>query len=156
MELKKKTGVNYDYILALKKDGERVKVVNYPIKRHEKEIDLAIERYEDESCDAYDVYSAVWGCLYSHSFPYCLAHEYTDTYIDEIRPVKFDASEYRTSLRNLIEREVKYKLRWLPDSERNNRQKIEMITDEVRKRLYPKIKKSKERLLSKSLAYICL
>lgn len=154
MELKKKTGVNYDYILALKKDGERVKVVNYPIKRHEKEIDLAIERYEDESCDAYDVYSAVWGCLYSHSFPYCLAHEYTDTYIDEIRPVKFDASEYRTSLRNLIEREVKYKLRWLPDSERNNRQKIEVITDEVRKRLYPKIKKSKERLLSKSLAYI--
>lgn len=154
MELMKKTGVNYDYILALKKDGERVKVVEYPIDRHNKEIDRAIERYEDESCDADDIYSAVWGCLYSKSYPYCLAHEYTNTYIDDIMPVRFDANEYRKTLREIINREVNYRLRWLSNSDRNNREKVIEIEKDVRKRLYPKIKKSKEQLLSASLAYI--
>lgn len=154
MELKKRTGVNYDYILALQKDGERVKVVKYPIKRHNREIDLAIERYEDESCDADDVYLAVWRCLYSDSYSYCLAHEYTSTYIDDIKPVKFDASEYRTTLREIIKREVNYKLKWLSNAEKINPETIKAIECEVRKRLYPKIKKSKEILLSASLAYI--
>lgn len=154
MELKKRTGVNYDYILALKKDGERVKVVEYPIKRHDKEIDLAIQRYEDESCDADDIYSAVWGCLFSESYPYCLAYEYTNTYIDEIKPVKFDANEYRKVLREVFQREVNYRLRWLPSADKNNKEKIIAIESDVRRRLYPKIKKSKEQLLVASLAYI--
>lgn len=154
MELKKRTGVNYDYILALKKDEERVKVVEYPIARHNKEIDLAIERYENEIYDADDVYMAVWGALFSTSYPYCLAHEYTNTYIEEIQPVKFNPIEYRRTLRELINREVNYRLRWLSGSERTNHDKISEIESEVRKRIYPKIKKTKEVLLSESLAYI--
>lgn len=154
MQLEKKTGVNYDYILALKKEGDRVKVVEYPINRHNKEIDRAIERYEDESCDADDVYSVVWRCLYSETYPYCLAHEYTSTYIDDIKPVKFDAFEYRKTLRELLDREINHRLRWLPKSEINNSEKKREIEIEVRKRLYPKIKKTKEILLSASLAYI--
>ena len=154
MELKKRTGVNYDYILGLKMDGVRVKVVKYPIARHNKEIDLAIERYENEIYGADDVYNAVWGCLFSRSYPYCLAHEYTNTYIKEIQPVNFDVREYRKLLQDLITREVNYKLRWLSNSERTSRDRISEIESEVRKRIYPEIKKIKENLLNQALAYI--
>ena len=34
MDFKKKTGVNYDYILALEKEGDRVTIAQYPISRH--------------------------------------------------------------------------------------------------------------------------
>ena len=154
MDIMKKSGVNYDYILALKKDGKGVKVVKYPIDRHDNQIDRAIERYYDESCDAVDVYSVVSSCLHNHAYQYCLAHEYIDKYIHDILPVDFDSYTYRKVIGDKIREEVDNRLKWLQKKSKvDYRKKIE-IEEAVRKIQYPTIKKHKEKLLRNILPFI--
>lgn len=154
MDIKKKTGVNYDYVLALMKDGKGVKVVKYPIDRHDYEIDKAIERYYNESCDADDIYYAVSSCLHHKTYLYCLDHEYTDSYIDDILPVKFNPIDYRERLQEILKIEIESYLRRFKKGNKVDTNELQKIGQEVRKRNYYNIKKTKRILLDKVLPYI--
>lgn len=153
MDFKKRTGVNYDYILALEKDGDRVTVVQYPISRHSSEINRALEYLYDENSDAFDIYNALHRCLYGREYNYCLKHEYTDHYIKPIK-VEFDSYKYRKELREKIDSRVEAKVRELSSHEKNNREKLAEVRQSIWKQMYWQIKKHKEALIDMALPYV--
>lgn len=153
MDFKKKTGVNYDYILALENEGDRVTVVQYPISRHSSEIDRALEYLYDENSDACDIYNALRRCIYEEEYNYCLKHEYNDHYIKPIK-VEFDNYKYGKELREKIDSRVEAKVRWLSSNEKNNREKLVEVKQTVWRQMYWQIKKQKEELIDMALPYV--
>lgn len=153
MDFKKKTGVNYDYILALEKEGDRVTIAQYPISRHSSEIDRALECLYDENADSCDIYNALYRCLYGREYNYCLKHEYTDHYIKPIK-VEFDCYKYGRELRKKIDSRIEAKVRWLSNNEKNNREKLAEVRQSVWKQMYWQIKKHKEVLIDMALPYV--
>lgn len=151
MEFEKKCGVNYEYILALKNEGERVSVVQIPINRKDNAIDRALNYLEDEDFDATDVYRAVSMHLYDETYNYCLAHEYSAYYIDPIKSQKFDFQEYQRRLNARISSKVEYKKRRLqnitPETHRN-------LEKEAWRELYSLIRKDKELMVNFALPCI--
>lgn len=153
MNFKKKTGVNYDYILALEKEGDRVAIVQYPISRHIREIERALELLYDENSDAHDVYNVLHSCLSEREYNYCLKHEYSDHYIKPIK-VEFDNYQYRKELREKIDSRAEAKIRWLNINKKNNRENLAEVRQSVWKQMYWQIKKQKEELIDMALPYI--
>ena len=154
MENKIKNGVNYDYIVALINRGDKVAVEKFAINRHYQEMARALELLEDKTADACDVYNAISKCLFSNLYTYCLAHEYTDSYISPINPVDFDYFNYRKLLNEAIELRVANKLKRLPKDAQNNRRKIEEAHKSAWEDLYYKIYKRKKILVDAALPYI--
>ena len=115
--------------MALKKDGERVKVKKYPIDRHNFQIDTAIEQCEDEYSDVCDIYNTIACCLSDRSFDYCLAHEYTDTYIKDINPIKFDPQKYKENNCKIFNLRVNNKIKRLTKYQRYDIDKIKEIEE---------------------------
>ncbi|MCH5326379.1 MAG: hypothetical protein J1E29_04145 [Duncaniella sp.] len=154
MENKIKNGVNYDYIVALINRGDKVAVEEFAINRHYQEMTRALELLEDETADACDVYNAISKCLFSNLYTYCLAHEYTDSYINPISPVDFDYFSYRKLLNEAIELRVANKLKLLSKDVQNKRDKIEEARKSAWEDLYYKIYKTKKKLVDAALPYI--
>ena len=141
--------------MALKKDGERVKVKKYPIDRHNFQIDTAIEQCEDEYSDVCDIYNTIACCLSDRSFDYCLAHEYTDTYIKDINPIKFDPQKYKENNCKIFNLRVNNKIKRLPKYQRYDIDKIKEIEEEVNRLFYSTdIKPDKQEFLKRVLPYI--
>ena len=115
---------------------------------------VEMELLEDKTADACDVYNAISKCLFSNLYTYCLAHEYTDSYISPINPVDFDYFNYRKLLKEDIELRVANKLKWLPKDAQNNRRKIEEAHKSAWEDLYYKIYKRKKILVDAALPYI--
>lgn len=153
-ELIKQQGVNYDYILGLIREGNGVAIHEFPIDRHTYEIEQASKHISDESRDVVDVYNSLKDCLPSESYDYCLAHEYTASYIDDIEPVYNLYYKYKEELEKRISEEVGYQKRFLPTEERNKRSVINELEKKARKNLSYLIKKQKIDFFAKAIASI--
>lgn len=152
--LVKRTGVNYDYILGLKKDEEGILVEEYPITRHEYEIDKALELLNDKKADINDVYNAIRICLPNETYDFCLGYEYDEKYIGDIGQVYDLYYELKDELRKQISSELDRRKRKLPEVERNNWFRIIEIEGEIRENLQWLIKRQKEKFLKKALPCI--
>lgn len=154
MKYKREEGVNFDFILALKKNGNKVETVKIPIKRHDKEIKRALSMIEDEDYDATHIYNLFKGILRGHGFPYCFTHEYHESYISDINPVDFRSYQYSKELREKIKRKAYFKLLRLPKEERDKSENIREAEEKARKELSYQIKKDKEKLFDSILPCI--
>lgn len=153
-ELIKQKGVNYDYILGLIKDGNGVIIHEFPIDRHSYEIEQALNYIQDESKDVEDVYNLLKNYLPYGSYEYCLAHEYTATYINDIKPVYDLYYKYKEELKKRISDEVGYRKRFLSVEERNNWSVISELEEKARKNHSYLIKKQKIDFFEKAIASI--
>lgn len=153
IDFQKKTGVNYDYILTLQNEDNKVTVVKYPIIRHDCEIEIALKYLDDENADASDIYNVLRICLTGKEYDYCLKHEYTASYIAPIK-VEFNNFAYSYMLRDEISSRVGAKLRWLSNEDRNSKDKLIEIKQLIRRQMYYRIRKDKERLLDIALPYV--
>ncbi|MDE5608501.1 MAG: hypothetical protein K2I64_06175 [Muribaculaceae bacterium] len=152
-DFKKRTGVNYDFILSLQNENGKIIVVKYPIIRHSNEIARAIEYLNDENADASDIYNALHRCLFAHEYDYCLNHEYSDSNIAPIK-VSFYNYEYASNLNTKITSLIESKVRQLSQEEKNNRNKLLEIRQLAWKQMYRQIRKDKEQFLNMALPYV--
>lgn len=154
MRYNRAEGVNFDFILALKKNGNKVETVKIPIERHDKEIERALSMIEDEDYDATDIYNLFRRILTGHIFPYCFKHDYYESYITDITPVDFSSYQYSKELRERINRKAYFKLLRLPKEDRDKSENIREAEEKARKELSYQIKKDKEKLFESILPCI--
>ena len=154
MRYNRAEGVNFDFILALKKNGNKVETVKIPIERHDKEIERALSMIEDEDYDATDIYNLFRRILTGHVFPYCFKHDYYESNISDINPVDFNSYKYSKELREKIKRKAYFKLLRLPKEDRDKSENIREAEEKARKELSYQIKKDKEKLFDSILPCI--
>lgn len=90
------SGVNYDYILAVKYNDNCIEKYNIPIKKDLSLIEDIAHMVEDDSYEADDIYNR-FKRFYGNNgkFEYCLAHSrLTDSYINDINYPEFEATLY--------------------------------------------------------------
>lgn len=90
-------GVNYDYILVLGLNcNQRLELEKVTIKRSISLIEKLYSYCEDRCFDIEDMFHALQGTyLTCKSFEYCLAHEYTASFINEVKFPELNVHEYR-------------------------------------------------------------
>lgn len=90
-------GVNYDYILVLSlNDGNRLELRNVPIKRSMSLIGTLLSYCNDNTYDVVDMHNLLRCSVKTYeSFDYCLSHEYSDSFISDVKFPELNISEYR-------------------------------------------------------------
>ena len=161
MEIIKHNGINYDYILGLRKTDNGVSVVKYPIDRHNTEIDRAIEYLNDENYNAGDIYDSLRKCTDSSAtYEYCLGHEYNERHISDISPTIFNSWEYKVALKAAISMIIKKDLGLPPQADKLfalckfKRERINQAEAHAKQRLATQIYDHKEALIKQILPYI--
>ena len=103
MNVKIAEGVNYDYILVLcLNDENKLELRRVPIKRSMSLINGLLSYYEDSNYDIVDMFNALNRGTYTYmSYKYCLSHNYTDSYISEVKYPELDVSKYRKEEKEL-------------------------------------------------------
>lgn len=153
MEIEKKQGVNFDFILALGYDGIKSEVYKIPIVRQTSLIDQLLQMVEDDSYDAVAMHDLLIHSLNSNicsHYPYCLAHEYTDYLISDITFPDFDVISYRNSiitLRNKLMKKVYKQMNKFKG-------KAEIDELEVDKLIIKKLREDKKDYANKALPFI--
>lgn len=101
--LKKKEGVNFDYILTISESKENLMVNQIEIDRHDTLIDNLIDMYHDTNCDVEDMdrYAKRNITIRDQEFPFCLGHNYRDHYINDVTFPKYDAKTYSQNITKL-------------------------------------------------------
>ena len=153
-ELIKQKGVNYDYILGLKKDGDRVIIEEYPINRHKGEIEEALRLLDNDNADINDVYNSIRHCLPNDTYDICLGHEYNDKYIGDINPIYPLYDELKKELKECISSELERRKRKMSEYEKKNWLHIIRVEQEIKKNFQELNKKQKEKFLNKALPSI--
>lgn len=154
MVIERKNGVNYDYILALRNNGDCVSVEQIPIQRHEYETDKIIELYEDENADAVDVYKVVKKLLRDKEYNLCFGFNYSYSYINPIGPVLFDCAEYMEKVKKkTLDYTVNFLLR-LPKKSRKDEIMLREARKYGRKMVKPYVDEKKYGVAARSLKYI--
>lgn len=103
-KIEKEVGVNFDYILALKLDNGILSVEKIDIARHNGWIDEMIKMYEDIHCDASDMFHRAQ-CLIQDNgdtYPFCLGHQYYESYVDDVAFPILDTYQYRTKINECL------------------------------------------------------
>ena len=97
MDIKIAEGVNYDYILVLcLNDENKLELRRVSINRSMSLINGLLSYYEDSNYDIVDMFNALNRGTYTYkSYKYCLSHDYTDSYISEVKYPELDVSKYR-------------------------------------------------------------
>lgn len=99
-KIEKETGVNFDYILALKSTDAGLSVEKIDIPRNEDLIEELLEMYENTHYDASDMHRRAKRAISTtgYTYPFCLGNNYYDSYIDDIAFPDFDTYQYRVTL----------------------------------------------------------
>ena len=141
MDIKIAEGVNYDYILVLfLNDENKLELRRVPINRSMSLINGLLSYYEDSNYDIVDMFNALNRGTYTYkSYKYCLSHDYTDSYISEVKYPELDVSkyrkeekEYRESLYHKAYKRLKYNHRDWTESMLEN-ESNRMIEEDCRK-----------------------
>ena len=96
MDIKKKQGINFDYILALSENSGLLSIEKIEIIRHDSLMDDLISMYNDSHFDVTDMVSYAKRELKYHGqiFPFCLGHHYYDSYIENVSFPEIDTNKY--------------------------------------------------------------
>lgn len=107
------SGVNFDYIIAIKVNKEGLlEKFHYPINYHKKLKDTLYDMLNDEIYDIFDMDK-----VYRHeitsgrSFNQCIGHEYLDAYISTITNPHFSTESIKFQIKNEEERILTSKIR---------------------------------------------
>lgn len=94
-------GVNFDYVLAVKYEDNKIEKQYIPIKKNNKLIDDLLSMVDDESCEVIDMYNAfIRNYSECGEFDYCLGHDSLKSYyIDPIGYPCFDKYNYTQQAR---------------------------------------------------------
>ena len=158
MDIKIAEGVNYDYILVLSlNDESKLELKRVPINRSMSLINELLSYYEDSNYDIVDMFYALnRGTNTYKSYKYCLSHDYTDSYISEVKYPELDVpkyrkeeKEYRESLYHKAFKRLKYNHQDWTDSMLEN-ESSRMIEEDCRKFN----QKKKNAYINKCLNYI--
>lgn len=151
MEIEKKTGVNFDYILVLDYSRSNSEVIKVPIIRQESLINKLLKMIENIKYDAGDMNDLLSMSIdVKSSYPYCLAHEYSASYIDDISFPDFDSDLYRITFRNFQTQLIKKLERIL----RHHPEKREYLELKFKKQILNKKLKDKESYAKQALSFI--
>lgn len=131
--LKKKEGVNFDYILTISESKENLMVNKIEIERHDALIDDLIDMYYDKSYDVEDMdrYAKRKINNQDQEFSFCLGHNYRDYYINDVTFPKYDIKTYfqnisklKSQIENARKRRNDAKVRELENKLINYNQKV--------------------------------
>lgn len=144
-KVKKEVGVNFDYILALKSDNGILSVEKIDITRHYGWVDEMIEMYEAERYDASDMYHRARYLIQNNgnTYPFCLGHEYYESYIDEVAFPVLDTCQYRKEINERLNHITNCFQKGYID-----------YANRLKSKLDAYIKRSKEEYLKRILPYI--
>lgn len=144
-KVKKELGVNFDYILALKSDNGLLSVEKINIERHDEWIDEMIEMYEDVHCDASDMYHRAQYLIRNNgnTYPFCLGHEYNESYIDDVTFPMLDIYQYRKEINERLDHVMNCFQKGYTD-----------YANRLKGKLSSYIKRTKEDYLKRILPYI--
>lgn len=144
---KEESGVNYDYILALKENENQFSVEQISINRNKRWETEMIDIYNDTNCDVVDMYLRIKSFLQStdYVYPFCLGYSYDDSFIDYITIPKMDVREYR----KYIELRQNYIVKAYKEHNYDKGMLMGMLN-----RLYAEIKEDKTKYLNYIMPYI--
>lgn len=143
-KIKKETGVNFDYILALNSNDGILSLEKIDIQRQDLLIDEMFEMYESPNYDAADMSRRARNSIWSTAsiFPYCLGYSYYDAYIDDIAFPELDANYQKV---------ISDKMNHIANCYKNG---YIDYANRLKAQLHGFIKKSKEEYLKRVLQYI--
>lgn len=159
MELKIKTGINYDYILTteLDKNG-RLEMKEVSIERNTQVIEKLIKMVNNPIYDITDMHQSMYKIKREDEYKYCLSHAYTDTFIKPIIFPEVDEYKYRTELNKFKEKETerqRYRTKRKYNYKKISKEEFEKeVTLMVEQNLAEKSQSEKEEYLPKCLYYI--
>ncbi len=144
-KLNEHTGVNYDFILAIKKHGAKVKVVEIPIKRRLNKIEALISMVDNSVFDVTDMYGVMKSLFPYHleEFQLCFGHACNAVLYGNLVFPEIDTKSYLEILskeENRIERLIK----------RENDGLANLLQQKLQEKKY----NDKLNYLDKALAYI--
>lgn len=102
IEIIKKEGVNFDYILTISKSNGNLMVNQIEIDRHNTLIDNLIDMYHDTNYNVEDIdrYAKRNIINQDQVFPFCLGHNYYDSYIHDVTFPEYDVTTVRQNISN--------------------------------------------------------
>ncbi len=145
VEIKKKEGVNFDYILTISESKENLMVNQIEIDRHNALIDNLIDMYHNTNYDVEDMdrYAKRKIIIRDQEFPFCLGHNYRDHYIDDVTFPKYNTKTY---FQNISKLELQL--------ENARKRGYDAKVRELEKKLIKYNQKEKELYLQKALTFI--
>lgn len=153
-----KDGVNYDFILVANYDGREISIDKIQIQRNLALINKLVNMLNNDECDAADMYKRFyWDISNYETLPYCIKHEYNDSYISDIVYPEMDINKYRLDKVKYVENEYNRNLKYI----HRNRLSYEVYEEKkIKARVDAEasvkktIQKDKEELINKLLVYI--
>lgn len=150
-DIKLQTGTNYDYILALHFDGEKLHKIQIPIERNLKLCESLISKLDNSDSNAYDMHMELQRGIRSRiGFQCCLKYRYTDSYISDIEFPDFHPSLHIKSIETFREKKMKMfsdELKYHPGRKEEIEHKVDVLV--LRKQREDKVK-----FLKKYIPYI--
>lgn len=97
MDINIAKGINFDYILVLKlNDSQRLELTKEPIRRSISLIQQLFSYSENSCYDIVDMYKVLCqNTKTNEEFPYCLSHNYSDSFINPEKFPEINEFEYR-------------------------------------------------------------
>lgn len=100
LKKEKETGINFDYILALKSNEGTLSIDKIEISRQNSLIDKLFEMYESSYYDASNMHNLARNSFWSIDdiYPLCLGYSYNASYIDDITFPELNVAEYHKEI----------------------------------------------------------
>lgn len=156
MEIKE--GVNYDFVLVAKYEGSEIRIDKIQIQRNLALIKKLVSMLNNDNYDAADMYKRFyWEISNYEALPYCLKHEYYDSYISDIEFPEMDIKKYRQDKDKFLEKEYNRKLKFIYRNKLSSKEyeekkkKAKADADVSVKKI---VQKDKEELINRLLVYI--
>lgn len=150
-----KTETNFDYILAVKSQEEGFEMVQIPIKRSTRILEELKTIYLDPQQNAADMHFRVKSLVPNiGELPFCLNHEYHDSYISDIKYPDFDTWEYRNRIESLINSKIKSRMWGIKKNSDNYAEEYAKCESKVREEIVHKLTRDKKEYLKISIPYI--
>lgn len=145
IELKKKEGVNFDYILTISKRNENLIVNQIEIDRHNTLIDDLIDMYHNTNYDVGDMdqYAKQNIINRDQKFPFCLGHNYRDHDINDVTFPEYDVTTVRQNISN-----------WNRQIENARKKGYDIRVRDLENKLIRYNQKKKQEYLQKALTFI--
>jgi hypothetical protein len=138
-------GINYDFILALKKHGAKVEVIKIPIKRRLNKIEALIKMVDNSIFDVTDMYGVMTSLFssYPEEFNLCFGYACDDVFYGKLEFPVIDTKSY---LGTLSKEENRIEIL----NKRGNKR----LANQLQQKLLDKIHNDKMDYLDKALSYI--
>ncbi len=145
IELKKREGVNFDYILTISECNGNLMIKQIEIDRHNTLIDNLIDMYHNANYDVVDMdlYAKQKIIYIEQEFPFCLGHNYRDHYINDVTFPEYDVTTVRQNISN-----------WNRQIENARKKGDDIRVRDLENKLIRYNQKKKQEYLQKALTFI--